>query len=604
MGKFATGTIVWFRRDLRIHDHQALHAAWKRGGPVACVYVQGFDEDRLARAQQTWMSQARKALHHSLMQAYGTSLWCCKPSAHGYESVAQALKACLDAIGGTHLFYSRRYEPDAATEDDRILQLIKEDGFSARGFEGHLLFQPMDVDKWMSSGKRIGRAHYGTLLPMLHAVKQMADIGEVLPAPPSLPCLPMDSERKLELVCTNMENDRSKREDTLAPWADKLMHTWDVTEDGARKALDDFIRQKLHKYEAQRSRADLRAVSSLSPYLAGGMISPRAVYAASLQGEQGGKQSPVSKTFSRRLLWRDLAYWQFFRYPHLSHKPLRAHHASHAWSQSREHLKAWQKGLTGFPIVDAGMRQLWRTGWMPQNIRMATASFLTEYLNISWLEGLSWYRDTLVDHDLAINSMMWQNAGRSGLDQWNFVIHPITSPKSSDPTGDYVRTWVPELAKLPTRWIHQPWEAPDHVLKAAQIRMGMDYPMRIVDNLEEARSATLKHTLDMQRSADSFSHTVGGYDVIWFRDLSSAEKEACLSSLDPQALEPVFVHVFTRKELRYAGSVEERSQKTSPTSPVPSTKKSSTARKRTKVQRASNQALIRHYYREAQEDME
>uniref|UniRef100_A0A7S3XEG1 Photolyase/cryptochrome alpha/beta domain-containing protein n=1 Tax=Picocystis salinarum TaxID=88271 RepID=A0A7S3XEG1_9CHLO len=604
MEKTATGTVVWFRRDLRIHDHQALHAAWKRGGPVACVYVQGFDEDKLARAQQTWMSQARKALHRSLMQKYETSLWCCKPSAHGYESVAQALKTCLDAIGATHLFYSRRYEPDAATEDDRIEQLIKEGGFNARGFEGHLLFQPMEVDKWMSSGKRIGRAHYGTLLPMLHAFKQMGDIGKVLPAPPSLPCLPRDSQRKLELVCTSMTKKKSQKEGALAPWADKLMQAWDVTEEGTRKALDEFIRQKLQKYEAQRSRADLQAVSCLSPYLASGMISPRTVYAASLQGEQGGKQSPVSKTFSRRLLWRDLAYWQFYRYPHLSHKPLRAHHTSHAWSQNREHLIAWQKGRTGFPIVDAGMRQLWHTGWMPQNIRMATASFLTEYLNISWLEGLSWYRDTLVDHDLAINSMMWQNAGRSGLDQWNFVIHPITSPKSSDPTGEYVRTWVPELAKLPTRWIHQPWEAPDQVLDAAQIRMEVDYPTRIIDNLEDARNATLKQTLDMQRSADPFFHTVGGYDVIWFRDISSAEKEAYLSSVDFQAWEPVFVHVFTRKELRHAGSVEERTQKTPTSSPVPSTKKSSTARKRTKVQRASNQTLLRRYYREAQEDTE
>lgn len=602
--KLATGTVVWFRRDLRIHDHQALHAAWKRGGTVTCVYVQGFDEDGLARAQQAWMLRARRALHNSLMQKYGTSLWCCKPSGSGHVSVAQALEACLNAIGATHLFFSKRYEPDAALEDDRIAQLINEAGYNARSFGGHLLFQPMDVDKWMSSGKKIGRAHYGTLLPMLHAFKQMGDVGEVLQPPPGLGHLPANKRKNLESVCVDTASEAFQENDSVASWAKPVMQAWDVTEEGARNAMDRFMNIKLQKYEAQRSRADLQAVSCLSPYLASGMISPRAVYRASLTSQQGGRQMPVSKTFSRRLLWRDLAYWQFYRFAHLDHKPLRAHHAAHAWSNNPRHLHAWQKGLTGYPIVDAGMRQLWRTGWMPQNIRMATASFLTEYLNISWLDGLSWYRDTLVDHDLAINSMMWQNAGRSGLDQWNFVIHPITSPKASDPTGEYVRAWIPELAKLPTKWIHQPWKAPEHVLRQAGVSIGVQYPDRIVQNLEEARDATLKHTLDMQRAACRFYHTTGGYDVIWFQAMSSAEKEAHLTNGDAQELEPAFVHVFTRKELRLAGAVEERSKASSDPSPTPSSTKKSTARKRAKVQRSSNQVLLKQYYQELQDGLE
>ena len=286
----------------------------------------------------------------------------------------------------------------------------------------------------------------------------------------------------------------------------------------------------------ERFRADVRTTARISPYMRFGELSPREVYhaAKAASGGASGQRSASrsAAVFLRRLAWRDLAYWSLWRFPRLADDPLRPQYEHQWWavpwdprpspsgrgdstvaalSVTRRRwdsfmtasddpkLRAWQRGETGYPLVDAAMRELWVTGYIPNYMRHVVAGFLIEFLSIDWRHGELWFHDTLVDADVAIQGFMWQNGGHSGMDQWNFVMHPVFAAKSADPEGEYVRRWCPELAKLPREYIHCPWEAPATMLARAGVAFGRDYPRRIVVNLDEARRISLKAVLDVRR---------------------------------------------------------------------------------------------------------
>ena len=220
----------------------------------------------------------------------------------------------------------------------------------------------------------------------------------------------------------------------------------------------------------------------------------------------------VSKTFWRRLVWRDLAYWQLWLFPRMRNHAIRAHYAGMEWRDDPALLKAWQRGVTGYPLVDAGMRELWATGWMHQNIRMVVAVFLTEICSISWVEGERWFHETLVDADLAINAMMWQNAGKTGLDPWNFTMNPAGS--TQDPHGEYVRQWCPELQGLPKHYIHSPWEALPGELSKHGVVLGENYPVRVGPlNLKQARAENAGRIRAARKGQESWIDE-GGYDLL------------------------------------------------------------------------------------------
>jgi len=310
------------------------------------------------------------------------------------------------------------------------------------------------------------------------------------------------------------------------------MQEWDATEEGALAALRQFLKPGggLSRYEAERHLADASAVARISPYLRFGMLSCRTMYWESM----AANAKDVSTTFWRRLVWRDLAYWQLLLYPNMSDEPIRAHYAGQQWNTSEDAYHRWCQGKTGYPIVDAGMRELWETGWMAQNARMVSAIFLVEYLNISWVKGAHWFHHTLVDADPAINPMMWQNAGKSGLDQWNFTMHPAEFGRRMDPTGEYVRRWCPELRSLPARFIHCPWEAPDRLQK--YIPQGV-YPDRLVCDLEVAAQASRTAIRD-QRARRRDRNDDGGYDLIVLPKGSTLQHDGRLA------------RVFTKKDYR------------------------------------------------------
>lgn len=343
-------------------------------------------------------------------------------------------------------------------------------------------------------------------------------------------------------------------------WAAGIRDTWRFGEAAAAAALEEFLEHGLQHFDArseaktiqsqryeeedsaslgansgasrdgrpgrsgrppappsERFRADRKFTARISPYLTCGELSPRQVYHATLQ-RHGPRRA---KTFLRRLAWRDLAYWALWRFPWLPDEPLRPQYAAQGWElgwrgevelgslhtrfrrwcPDNPRLLAWQRGRTGFPLVDAGMRELWASGYIPNYVRHIVAGFLIEYLNIDWRHGCLWFHDTLVDADVAINAMMWQNGGHSGMDQWNFVLGPVAAAKAADPDGDYVRRWCPELSRLPVPWVHMPWEAPATVLAAAGVTLGRHYPRPVIADLEAARRASLAAVVSMRRTA-------------------------------------------------------------------------------------------------------
>jgi deoxyribodipyrimidine photo-lyase len=274
-------------------------------------------------------------------------------------------------------------------------------------------------------------------------------------------------------------------------WDGEFPAAWDPTRKGAEKRLKDFVAAPVKNYPTNRDIPKLDGTSRLSPYLHFGQISPLeivdAVRTAGLLGVIGGDK------YVAEVGWREFSQHLIHHFPETPDRPLRKEFEKFPWAPDKKLLRAWQIGRTGYPIVDAGMRQLWQTGWQHNRVRMIAASVLVKHLLQPWNAGAKWYWDTLVDADLGANTMGWQWAGGCGADAAPYfrVFNPVLQGEKFDPDGDYVRRWVPELAKLPAEWIHQPWEAPMHVLAEAGIKLGKDYPVPLI-GLTEGRDRALK----------------------------------------------------------------------------------------------------------------
>jgi hypothetical protein len=299
--------------------------------------------------------------------------------------------------------------------------------------------------------------------------------------------------------------------DSENDWAYDLRQFWSFGEQGALARLESFLVEAAagHYQPPDRYRADKPWTALLSPYLRFGELSPRYVYARAQQMLPFYQWKPLV----RRLFWRDGAYAQLYRWPESSSLSIREQYESEQWNGTDAMLRSWQCGRTGFPLVDAAMRQLWKIGWMPNYLRHVTAQFLIEYLDVNWKEGLKWYDYTLVDSDVAINAMMWQMGGHSGLGAWNFVMHPVFAAKKVDPEGHYVRMWLPELKHLPIEYIHCPWEAPCACLVSANVLLPRTYPQRVIEDLMEARKGHARNVIQVRKC---FPETVqpDGHEIL------------------------------------------------------------------------------------------
>ncbi len=468
-------TLVWFRLDLRLRDNPALAAALARGSPVVPVYI------RDDAGEGAWPpgGASRWWLHHSLvqleqaLQRAGLRL----VLARG-ESRNELLRLAREC-GAAAVTWNNRREPAAARQDDEIAAVLEREGLAVRRFRSGLLFEPEAITNRAGGPFQVFTPFWRRCREMTVA-PPLRTRGGRWPGPRRWP--PSLALADLGLL-------------PVTRWDAGLAATWQPGEDGAHRRLRRFMARTVDDYASGRDRPDLAATSGLSPHLHFGEITPRQIWAAAAaRGRTSGvfPDGPGAQVFLKELGWREFAYHLLHHFPRTPERPLRNEFRRFAWRRDPAGLAAWKRGRTGYPIVDAGMRQLWQTGWMHNRVRMIVASFLVKDLRISWRRGAAWFWDTLVDADLANNTLGWQWSAGCGADAAPYfrIFNPVRQGRRFDPTGDYVRHWVPGLAALPTEWIHAPWEAPPGVLADAGIRLGDSYPLPIV-NHDEARSSAL-----------------------------------------------------------------------------------------------------------------
>jgi deoxyribodipyrimidine photo-lyase len=450
--------IVWFRQDLRLGDNPALSHAAKSGQPMVCLFV--LDDE--TQGDWKWGGASRWWLHHSLA-SLDASL-----KKHGGQLVlrkgdgAKIIKALVKENGADTVVWNRCYEPYAVARDTKLKADLTEDGVTVESFNGALLREPWELKT------KSGDKPFRVFTPFWNALRAKGDIDKQHPAP-----------RKINF-------HHGSKSDALNSW--KLLpkkpdwskgFDWTPGEKAAHDALYDFL-DDAASYKTARDLPDRDGTSRLSPHLQWGEISPRQVWhAARTHGHSEG-----SETFLKELGWREFCAQLLFHNPALPTKPLDERFADFPWRRSDKDFHAWTRGQTGIPIVDAGMRQLWQTGWMHNRVRMIVASLLIKHLGIHWRRGEKWFWDCLVDADLANNSANWQWVAGCGADAAPFfrIFNPVLQGEKFDPKGDYVRRFVPELKDVPDKFIHRPWDAPQPPTK---------YPAPIVD-LATGRDRALK----------------------------------------------------------------------------------------------------------------
>lgn len=461
-------TVMWFRNDLRITDNTALHAAAQTGGPVVPLFVLDDEEPQTWRpggASRWWLDGSLAALA-SRLEGLGSRLVIRKGRAR------EILPQFAREVGAAAVHCSRGYEPWCGSLESDLKAELSAAGIEFRRYRGVLLFEPESLRT------REGEA-YRVYSPFARAAVLAPDPGVPLPAPERLPA-PAAWPPSLERRALDLEPRRPD-------WAAGLRATWIPGAPAAQERLAAFLDRGLAGYRDLRDRPDLEATSRLSPHLHMGEISVRACWhGARFAGAQDPGAAGGLETFLRELLWREFSYHLLVHWPDLPSQPFRASFGRFPWAPDPALLRAWQKGLTGYPIVDAGMRELWGTGWMHNRVRMITASFLIKHLLQPWQDGAAWFWDTLVDADLASNSASWQWVAGSGADAAPYfrIFNPVKQGVTFDPDGAYVRRWCPELAGMPNAHIHAPWMADESVHAKAGLALGRSYPAPIVDHLE------------------------------------------------------------------------------------------------------------------------
>ena len=465
-----TPAIVWFRQDLRLRDNPALDAASRRGGPVIPVYV--MDEEGegawpLGGASRWWLHHSLEALSESLRER-GSRLVVARG---GSGTVMDRL---AEETGAGAVFWNRRYEPSVIARDTEVKASLSVRGIEARSFNGSLLFEPHTV-----ANKQGGPFQVFTPF-WRHCLER--------PVEPPLPLRLEGLARKVPAWPRSL----GLSDLGLLPrvrWDAGFPEVWQPGEKGAARRLKGFVSGPIGAYGDLRNRPDLDRTSMLSPFLHFGELSPRQVWAAvkSLSTDSGVfPPSAGAEVFLREIGWREFAHHLLFHFPTTPESPLRSEFNRFPWAKDPggKMLAAWTRGATGYPIVDAGMRQLWATGWMHNRVRMVVASFLVKHLRIPWGEGARWFWNTLVDADLANNTLGWQWSAGCGADAAPYfrIFAPVKQGMQCDPEGAYVRRFVPEIAALPTEHLHAPWEAPQSVLAEAGVRLGENYPHPIVDH--------------------------------------------------------------------------------------------------------------------------
>ena len=452
--------IVWLRQDLRLADHPALIAAATQG-PVIFLYVLDDEtpgEWKIGAASRWWLHRSLQKLAERV------------PLVLRRGAADRVIGEIVRETGANAVHFTRDYAPRSGALEQRLRKICEDRSVSLHRHGGFLLHEPEAVRN--GSGDP-----YKVYTPFSKACFKAGEPPQPKPVP--------------EFVLWKGNTRSDLLEDwNLLPakpnWAKAFEKRWTPGEEGARQRLKAFIEEHFDHYTSGRDRPGQDGTSRLSPHLHFGEIGPAQCWHAirAAQAEANGRLDATAEKFLKELLWREFNTHLLFHFPSMPTEPFKPAFANFPWSGARENLRSWQQGRTGYPIVDAGLRELWTTGFMQNRVRMIAASVLIKNLLISWVEGERWFWDTLVDADLANNAANWQWVAGSGADASPFfrIFNPVLQGEKFDPQGDYVRQWVPELSKLPNSVIHRPWEARTSVLVAAGVELGRNYPHPLVEH--------------------------------------------------------------------------------------------------------------------------
>ena len=460
--------LVWFRHDLRLDDNPALRAALDQGFTPIPVYVHAPQEEgewSPGAASLVWLHRSLAALDADL-RARGSRLLLREgPS-------APALQALVEQTGAVAVFWNRKYEPATQPRDASLKKRLREQGLQVESFNGCLLFEPWDLATQQGGPYKVFTPFWRSALAQWRAPATWDAPGALPAFEDALPGESLDAWR-------------------LAPalgWDAGFWKVWTPGEAGAREALEVFIDGALNGYRTDRDRPDRTGTSRLSPHLHFGEIAPWRI-TAELERARTAANSADMDGYIRELGWREFAYHLLHHFPQTTTQNLNPRFAHFDWAKvDPKALEAWQHGRTGVPIVDAGLRELWATGYMHNRVRMIVASYLTKHLRYHWLQGARWFWDTLVDADLASNTLGWQWTAGTGADAAPYfrVFNPVTQAEKFDPKGTYIAHWVPELAAVPVPLRFAPWEKPD-----VMSRIAPDYPRRPLVDLAQGREGAL-----------------------------------------------------------------------------------------------------------------
>ena len=463
----ANTVIMWFRQDLRLSDNPALCKAIEQGRVLPVFILDDGKDWSRGGASRWWLHHSLKALQESLQG----NLWILKGDA------AKLLPQLADEQGASHVFWNRCYEPWRIRRDSLLKERLAADGIAASSQNGSLIWEPWENLK-----------HDGTPYKVFTPFYKYA----IANNPPATPSHAANTD--FDTVKCPQDTNRIDRLNLLPDinWYEQISSIWQPGELGARTRLQNFIENGLYDYRDGRDYPAKRSVSMLSPHLHFGEISPRE--AANMVKQAGAIDSDEEQAahFVRELAWREFSYYSLYHFPHICQQNMKSQFDRFPWINDQVKLRLWQQGQTGFPLIDAGMRELWQTGYMHNRVRMVVGSFLVKNLMIHWLEGARWFWDCLLDADLANNSCSWQWVAGSGADAAPYfrIFNPVTQSIKFDPKGSYIRKYVPELNGLSDKAIHDPSSAATADLEKAGVILGEHYPRAIVD-LKESRVRAL-----------------------------------------------------------------------------------------------------------------
>jgi deoxyribodipyrimidine photo-lyase len=427
--------IFWFRQDLRIKDNPALFHACQKHEEIICVYIIDTPLTELRKkAQSWWLHHSLKSLNkHIKLNIY-------------VGDAQQIIKDLCQQQQISAIYWNRCYEPTAIARDSAIKQELKNLNINVQSFNGSLLNEPWEVMNQQGSSFKVFTPYWKQCL------KQTTVQAEFI----------IDKMPQF-IQCSSVGLDELQLLPTNPNWAQEFGHYWQPGEEGAEIKLQQFMQKKVFRYKEGRNEPALEATSCLSPHLHFGEIGPTQIFRlVSKYQLNHPEHEEQTRHFLSELGWREFSYYLLYHFPRLTTDNFRPQFDSFPWHEDKPAFERWKKGQTGYPIVDAGMRELWITGTMHNRVRMIVASFLVKDLFIDWREGAKWFDKTLLDADTASNYASWQWVAGCGADAAPFfrIFNPVLQGEKFDGLGNYVRKWVPELAGLPNKWLHQPWNSP------------------------------------------------------------------------------------------------------------------------------------------------